>query len=182
MGRRNYVIEGVSGTGKTSLCTELIRRGYHAVHGDRELRPDASPQRSGEVVSNDDEQRALMVHRHAFWDEAKVRRHLDNHDADLTFFCGGFRNHGQLLGLFDGVFILEIDRETLLRRLDLRPEDEFGGRPAERKLIVRLHETKEDMPKSGIIIDGTQPLEVVADVVIGYCRAIPNRQSNTGSD
>ena len=37
MGRRNYLIEGVSGTGKTAVCTELERRGYQAIHGDREL-------------------------------------------------------------------------------------------------------------------------------------------------
>ena len=37
MGVRNYLVEGVSGTGKTTVCTELNRRGHHAVHGDREL-------------------------------------------------------------------------------------------------------------------------------------------------
>jgi predicted ATPase len=30
MGMRNYLIEGVSGTGKTSVCKELQRRGYFA--------------------------------------------------------------------------------------------------------------------------------------------------------
>jgi len=28
MGRRNYLIDGVSGAGKTAVCTELQRRGY----------------------------------------------------------------------------------------------------------------------------------------------------------
>ena len=35
MGKRNYLIEGVSGTGKTSVCQELRRRGYVAINGDR---------------------------------------------------------------------------------------------------------------------------------------------------
>ncbi len=43
VGVRNYLIEGVSGTGKTSVCEELQRRGYHAVHGDRELASLGSP-------------------------------------------------------------------------------------------------------------------------------------------
>ncbi|MGO8396662.1 hypothetical protein ACC760_39900, partial [Rhizobium ruizarguesonis] len=34
---KNYLIEGGSGTGKTSVATELERRGYHVVHGDRVL-------------------------------------------------------------------------------------------------------------------------------------------------
>lgn len=37
MGVRNYLVEGVSGTGKTSVCRELQRRGHHAVNGDTEL-------------------------------------------------------------------------------------------------------------------------------------------------
>jgi adenylate kinase family enzyme len=37
MGIKNYLIEGGSGTGKTSVATELERRGYHVVHGDRKL-------------------------------------------------------------------------------------------------------------------------------------------------
>jgi predicted ATPase len=30
------LIEGVSGAGKTAVCTELQRRGYQAIHGDLE--------------------------------------------------------------------------------------------------------------------------------------------------
>ena len=37
MGIKNYLIEGVSGTGKTTVAEELQRRGYHVLHGDREL-------------------------------------------------------------------------------------------------------------------------------------------------
>ena len=43
MGRRNYLIEGVSGSGKTAVATELQRRGYQAIHGDRELMYLGSP-------------------------------------------------------------------------------------------------------------------------------------------
>jgi hypothetical protein len=38
MGKRNYLIEGVSGTIKTSVCQELRQRDYAAINGDRELR------------------------------------------------------------------------------------------------------------------------------------------------
>ncbi|WP_245963538.1 AAA family ATPase [Terracoccus luteus] len=34
MGVRNYLVEGVSCSGKTSVCRELQRRGIHAVNGD----------------------------------------------------------------------------------------------------------------------------------------------------
>ena len=44
MGIRNYLIEGVSGTGKPSVCDELQRRGYRAIHGDRELAYHGDPE------------------------------------------------------------------------------------------------------------------------------------------
>ena len=43
MGVRNYLIEGVSCTGKTSVCGELRRRGLHAINGDAELAYQGDP-------------------------------------------------------------------------------------------------------------------------------------------
>jgi hypothetical protein len=44
MGKRNYLIEGISGTGKSAVCRELRRRGYAAVDGDNELAYQGDPQ------------------------------------------------------------------------------------------------------------------------------------------
>jgi len=44
MGVRNYLIEGVSGTGKTAVAEEIQRRGYHVIHGDRELAYHGDPE------------------------------------------------------------------------------------------------------------------------------------------
>jgi hypothetical protein len=50
-------------------------------------------------------------------------------------------------------------------RVALDPTD-FGGRPEERELAVRLHHTKEDIPKHGIIIDASAPLARVVDEIL----------------
>lgn len=84
----------------------------------------------------------------------------------MTFFCGGSRNVTKFLDLFDAVFVLEIDLDTLNQRLDERPADEFGTQPAERKLVLRMHRTKEDTPKNGIPIDATAPLDQVVDPIV----------------
>ena len=65
MGIRNYLIEGVSCTGKTSVCTELQRRGYHAIHGDRELAYRGDPE-TGEL-------RDGFAHEHHIWNVDKVK-------------------------------------------------------------------------------------------------------------
>jgi hypothetical protein len=175
MGKRNYLIEGVSGTGKTSVCHELRRRGYAAINGDRELRAqgDPPPGENTEGVGHGLPPSVSAETRHAQnrWDVAKVRRLAANQDDDATFFCGGSRNFTQFIDLFDEVFILDLDAETLNDRLDNRRDDDWGKHTSERELILRLHATKEDIPSGGIVVDATQPLVGVVDEILSYVRA-----------
>jgi len=175
MGKRNYLIEGVSGTGKTSVCQELGRRGYAALHGDRELRDQSNPTPDAEIEHGGaglpTGLSPEMRHAQNRWDVEKVRRLAANQDTEATFFCGGSRNFHHFIDLFDEVFILEVDVDTLNQRLDNRPDDDWGKHPDERELILRLHTTKEDLPSRGIVIDATQPLAAVVDEIIGYVQA-----------
>jgi len=162
MGKRNYLIEGVSGTGKTSVCQELLRRGYAAIHGDRELAYQGDPATGAKTEGR--------RHEHHIWDVEQVRKLAADHGDDATFFCGGSRNLTQFIGLFDEVFVLEVDAETLNERLDSRPDDEWGKQKSERELVLRLHATKEDTPSSGIVIDATQPIASVVDEILSHVR------------
>ena len=161
MGVRNYLIEGVSGTGKTSVCHELRRRGRHAINGDNELAYQGDP-RTGEPLDG-------LAHEHHIWDLDKVRALAADQSYAASFFCGGSRNFASFIDLFDRVFVLEVDLDTLNRRLAQRPETEWGGRPAERRLIRRLHATKEDTPRGDVVIDATAPLERVVDAILEQC-------------
>ncbi|PDP86457.1 nucleoside kinase [Glycomyces fuscus] len=158
MGVRNYLVGGVSGTGRTSVREGLRRRGHHAVNGDRELAYQGDPE-TGEPTDG-------FGHDHHIWHVSKVRSLVADQGNAVTFFCGGSRNLPKFLDLFDGVFVLEVGLETLNRRLDGRPGDEWGGKQVERDLIVHLHQTKEDIPKDGVVIDATQPLARVDDEII----------------
>jgi len=168
MGVRNYLIEGVSGTGKTSVATELQRRGYHVIHGDRELAYKGDPE-TGEPVDGAHGQSGMDVafaHAHHLWDVEKVKTLAADKSHPISFFCGGSRNFHRFLDQFDEVFVLDIDVDTLKRRLACRPEDEFGGRPAEQELILRLHATREDVPGNATTIDATAPLASVVDDIL----------------
>jgi len=169
MGRRNYLIEGVSGAGKTAVCTELQRRGYQAIHGDRELVYRGDPETGLPTAPETGTPTATWMSEHQIWDVEKVQAFVANQEEAVTFFCGGSRNFAKFIDLFDGVFVLEVDLDTMNRRIDERvaldPTD-FGGKPDERELAVRLHQTKEDIPKNGIIIDATAPLARVVDEIL----------------
>jgi hypothetical protein len=73
--------------------------------------------------------------------------------------------------VFDAVFVLEVDLPTLHRRLDARPDEEWGGgMPTEREQIVRWHQTKADVPDDGIVIDATAPIGHVVDEILRRCQ------------
>ncbi|HEY4940813.1 MAG TPA: AAA family ATPase [Rhizomicrobium sp.] len=172
MGIRNYLIEGVSGTGKTTVAEELQRRGHHVIHGDRELSYHGNPE-TGEPLDGPPHDSVTdsitWRHKHWIWPVDKVKSLVANQRYAKSFFCGGARNLHHFIDLFDEVFILNVDRGTLNRRLAGRPEDEFGGKPNERELIGRLHATKEDDPKRGVVIDATEPIERVVDEILEKC-------------
>jgi gluconate kinase len=157
MGVRNYLIDGVSGTGKTSVCRELQRRGYQAINGDTELAYQGDPETGLPVEGH--------THEHHIWDVAKVAALIAGNATAMTFLCGGSRNVSHFIDRFDGVFVLEVDLDTLNARLDERPEDEWGGREAERRLILRLHRTRGDLPQ-GVAIDATVPVAQVVDEIL----------------
>lgn len=163
MGMRNYLVEGVSGTGKSSVCRELRRRGYHAIDGDRDLAYQGDPE-TGKPTDGGS-------HEHHIWPVDRVRVLVANQAEAVTFFCGGSRNFSRFVDLFDGVFVLEVDLETLNRRLEKRPEDEWGGQQAERELIARLHRTKEDIPRNGVVIDASAPIARVVDEIVRQSEA-----------
>jgi adenylate kinase family enzyme len=186
MGVRNYLIEGVSGAGKTAVAIELLRRGYHAIHGDRELAYRGDPETGLPLAPETDPPTADWISEHHIWDVEKVKAHIANRDEAVTFFCGGSRNSAKFVDLLDGVFVLEVDFETMRRRIDARvalePTD-FGGRPEERDLIARLYATKEDVPQNGIRIDAVAPIARVVDDILSKCGAadgtdlrVPHRQ------
>jgi len=157
VGVRNYLVEGVSGAGKTTVAEALERRGFHVVHGDRTLAYQGDPVTGAPTPG--------VHHEHHIWPVDRVRAIAADHGVPVTFFCGGSRNHAQFLDVLDAVFVLDVDRATLEHRLDARPADEYGGTPHRREHVLALHATQEDVP-DGIRIDATQPVEAVVDTIL----------------
>jgi len=167
MGVTNYLIEGVSCAGKTTVCDELQRRGYHTIHGDRELAYFGDLE-TGEPLDDD-----ASKNRSWIWDVEKVRALVADQSHPAAFFCGGSRNSDRFLDLFDEVFVLEIDLDTLNRRLAARPKDEWGGTASEGESFARLqHATKVGLPPNAIKIDATAPLSSIVDTILEHANLV----------
>jgi hypothetical protein len=61
--------------------------------------------------------------------------------------------------------VLDVDTETLERRLADREADDWGGNDEQKEFIVRLHATREGVPQ-GTVIDTARPLDEVVDAIL----------------
>ncbi len=159
MAIKNYLIEGVSASGKSTVCEELKRRGYAAVDGDQELAYNGHPE-TGESIPG-------LQHEHHIWDVEKLKVYIDDKSKDIMFFCGGSRNFKKFIDLFDDVFVLDVDEESIIERLASRDQpDGWGKKPSEVQLVLQLNKTKEDIPNEAIIIDATNSLDSVVGAIL----------------
>ena len=147
MAKRNYLVEGLSGTGKSSVYEELIRRGYKAISTDRawKYRPTHSD--------------------NSMWDERKAVSELESPEPEVLFVCGSSRNRDRFLPYFTRIFNLRIDDDTMRRRLQERTNNEFGKQPEEVELMLRLNRSDEK-PAGAIDVDAGQPLAQVVDELL----------------
>src|SRR5512135_941593 len=147
MAKRNYLVEGLSGTGKSSVYEELIRRGYKAVSTDRAWKYFVDPDTGlpGGPAHYDNH----------LWDDQKAVSELECPEPDVLFVCGSSRNRDHFLPYFTKVFNLRIDDETMRRRLLERTDNTFGKQPWELELMLKLNRSDEK-PAGAIDIEATQ--------------------------
>ena len=157
MAKRNYLVEGLSGTGKSSVYEELIRRGYVAVSTDRAWSYSADPDTGlpGGPGGHDT----------WMWDPQKAVSELERPEPDVLFVCGSSRNRDQFLGYFTKVFNLRIDDDTMRRRLEARTDDDWPLGQAGVELMLALNRSDEG-PAGAIHVDATQPLDQVVDELL----------------
>jgi GNAT superfamily N-acetyltransferase/dephospho-CoA kinase len=121
---KRVLLTGMSGTGRSTIVRELVARGYKAIDADdgwTEPLPDGSQR----------------------WREDAIGELLDAEDAEVLFLAGCEENQVAFLPRFDEVILLSAPRETLMQRLDTRPDNPFGKRPGERERILRDLENVE---------------------------------------
>jgi thymidylate kinase len=166
MAKRNYLVEGLSGAGKSSVYEELIRRGHKAVSTDTAWSYHADPDTGlpGGPIQHDN----------WVWDRQKAVSELESPDPEVLFVCGSSRNRDRFAPYFTKIFNLCIDDETMRRRLHERTADDWELGPDDRyeellamaiELMLELNRSDEKLD-GAIDVDATQPLNQVVDELL----------------
>jgi dephospho-CoA kinase len=144
-------ITGMSGVGKSSVLTELSRRGHAVVDTDYGGFCDEETLPDGRV-----EQR---------WREDRIEALLDAHHEGALFVSGSVPNQGQFYPRFDAVVLLSAPLDVLLERVRSRTANPYGTSEAEQALIAQDVHTIEPLLRAGATneIDTRRPLSEVAD-------------------
>src|SRR6476469_8451597 len=170
MAKRNYLVEGLSGAGKSAVYEELIRRGYKAISTDRAWKRLAEPDTGlpgGPIRYSE-----------SIWDQQKALSELEGPEPEVLFVCGSSRNRDRFLPYFTAIFNLRIDDDTMRRRLQERTNNDYGKQPEELKLMLRLNRSDEK-PAGAIDVDATQPLRQVVDELLRLANCRPVTSDST---
>jgi len=153
-------IDGLSGTGKTTLAMELRNRGFHAVDSDSAFAYFADPVTGLPT--------AHQIRDNWKWDGRRLRAFAEQVRGETAFVCGGALNSEDFSALFRLRFVLIVDDETLRRRILTRRDNDFGKDPNElaEQLALNACALQDASAIGAVPIDATRPVETVADDIL----------------
>jgi hypothetical protein len=162
-----FLVTGNPGSGKTAMVGELTRLGYLAV--DTDLAIARWETESGVVVEQPEQPTDgwLLSHRWV-WNRQRLERaiHAQDRLVDHAFFCGIAMNQRDMLDLFEGVFLLALDHNTQVARLNT-PSNAHRNAAVRGQILDGRPVFEQEMREAGaVILDGGQPTTVLASRIL----------------
>ncbi|HYF97051.1 MAG TPA: AAA family ATPase [Patescibacteria group bacterium] len=168
--KKSVLVTGITGTGKSTVCKELIKLGYEAY--DIESIPGLFAmydKHTGQLLKediNDD----LELTKKGYWicDKEKLKDLIDKQNDDLAFYCGTGTHIYKVMDLFSQVILLQIPDKITRQRLSKRSAGEYGNRPEIQDWIMTWKNEAEEeiLAKGAISIDATKVPQEVAKAII----------------
>lgn len=153
------LVTGMSGVGKSTVLTELARRGHRVVDTDE-----------GDWI----EQVAVpgQADPEPVWRTDQMSVLLDTREFGTLFVAGTVANQGAFYERFDAVVLLSAPLAVTLERLAARPTGDFGTSDADRARVVADHTAVEPLlrRRATVEIDTRRPLREVVDAVEAVAR------------
>ncbi|MES2087520.1 MAG: AAA family ATPase [Patescibacteria group bacterium] len=156
---KTYLIEGLSGTGKTTVCAELNKRNYTAVDADEVFAHFVDPK----TGLHSDEKTT-----HWMWEEEKFNTIVKQERDGQLFVCGGATNQENFKHHFDKIFTLHVDDNVLKDRLLHRTNNDYGKDPKELEQQLEWNKgaVQHSRHRGTTLIDATKPISDVVDEIL----------------
>jgi broad-specificity NMP kinase len=123
------LITGIAGSGKSTICKELIKMGYDA-YDIEDIEGMFAMYRKGtkEIFSDFDNADPEKI-KNSEWlcDITKLKELIAKQQDELAFYCGVASNMDDLFPLFNKVMLLKVDGESIYKRLLPREGTENMG-------------------------------------------------------
>jgi gluconate kinase len=160
------LITGNPGSGKTSLAAELAERGHAVIDADdiAGWETTSGVPVSQPVAASDE---WLLSHRWV-WSRSRVEAVIaERSSADRPFFvCGIAINQRDMLDLFDHVFLLTLDHETQIERLNA-PSNAHRTVAMRAQILDGRPVFEAQMQAAGAIaLDGRLPSSTLASQIL----------------
>jgi dephospho-CoA kinase len=160
---KRVLLTGKSGTGKSSVLSELRARGYKT--GDTDY---GGWSEQLDIPASDGPPSKEWV-----WREDLIARLLATEDAEVLFVSGAVRNQTKFYPQFDHVVLLTAPVAVITERLAVRTNNPYGKDPAELAEVIGLKQTVEPALRraADLEIDTSIPLNEVVETILTFCRA-----------
>lgn len=167
------LITGTAGTGKTTLCEELKKRGYNALDTDKDALARWQHKETGYIHPKSSvkpiDRTKRFIEEHS-WNVTRATLLKISHESqDKTIFiCGTIANEENVKDLFLKRIALYADDETLTQRIKNRADNDWGKQPHELKQTLDHNKrVRSEYSQLGyILIDSSHSIESVLNDVI----------------
>jgi gluconate kinase len=170
------LITGNPGSGKSSLASELARRGCAVIDGDDIAGWETT---SGEPATQPVPTPDDWWHSHRWvWSRSRVEAVISERSSATRplFVCGITVNQRDMLDLFDRVFLLTLDHRTQVERLNA-PSNAHRTAAARAQILTGRPVFEAEMQAAGaIVLDGRQPTPILASRILDD---VDSRQAGT---
>lgn len=165
-----YLIDGLPGTGKTTVGKVLKSRGYEVHDGDEDKLAHWYSKDTGEQIASNKEERTpefLQTHIRKL-DPAAIEELATRATTTTIFITNDPQNLTEVAKFFDKRFALILNEPVRQKRLDERTNNDWGKLPHEREhdSHIAIEAPARYRQFGHIRLDASQSPDTIADTLV----------------
>lgn len=163
------LVTGWSGTGKSTVCRELIRRSLNAIDADTVKLPflcEWVNTYTGEWLGRGFPEDYSNEKYDFCWRAEVIKSILEVNS--VVYLCGNADNAFDFYNHFDYIFILDLPEAEQRRRIMSRVEHNYGQDKATQDAVIQQQKklVSEAIKRGAIHVDANRPVAVIADDIL----------------